>query len=93
MSDTNWAVQSQKMVRDLKFQIKMVEGFHYLCSENKGADQLCGYRTADLHLCFAYSKGRFLMTLIILLSRQIITKVLISMCMYSWGQLFKASLA
>ena len=21
-------------------------------SENKGADQLCGYREADLHLCF-----------------------------------------
>ena len=24
----------------------------YLCSENKGADQLCSYRTADLRLCF-----------------------------------------
>ena len=22
------------------------------CSENKGADQLDGYRAADLHLCF-----------------------------------------
>ena len=27
-------------------------GLYYLCSENKGADQLCGYRTADLRLCF-----------------------------------------
>ena len=28
----------------------------YLCSENKGAEQLCGYRAADLCLCFfAYS--------------------------------------
>ena len=24
----------------------------YLCSENKGADQLRGYREADLRLCF-----------------------------------------
>ena len=23
-----------------------------LCSENKGADQLCDYRTDDLQLCF-----------------------------------------
>ena len=33
---------------------------NYLCSENKGADQLCGYRTADLRLCFRiYAKFRF----------------------------------
>ena len=25
---------------------------YYPCSENKGADQLCGYRKADLRLCF-----------------------------------------
>ena len=25
---------------------------YYLCSENKGADQLCSYCTADLRLCF-----------------------------------------
>ena len=25
---------------------------YYLCSENKGADQLRGYREADLRLCF-----------------------------------------
>ena len=29
------------------------------CSENKGADQLRGYREADLRLCFAYAKSRF----------------------------------
>ena len=40
------------MVRDLKFQIKKVEGLYYLCGENKGADQLCGYCAADLRLCF-----------------------------------------
>ena len=54
--DTNRAVQSQKMVRGLKFRIKEVEGLYYLCSENKGADQLRGYREADLHLCFRICK-------------------------------------
>ena len=48
---TNWAVQLQKMSRSLKCRLKNKEGFHYLCSENKGADQLQGYHTADLHLC------------------------------------------
>ena len=52
MSDTNQAVQPQKMVRDFKFWIKEVKGLYCLCSENKGADQLCGYHTADLRLCF-----------------------------------------
>ena len=28
----------------------------YSCSENKGADQLRGYRVADLHLCFRICK-------------------------------------
>ena len=34
---------------------------YYLCSENKGADQLCDFRTADLRLCFRirYVKSRF----------------------------------
>ena len=27
-------------------------GLYYLCSKNKGADQVCGYGTADLCLCF-----------------------------------------
>ena len=32
----------------------------HLCSENKGADQLRGYREADLRLCFRiYAKTRF----------------------------------
>ena len=39
---TNWAVQPQKMHRDLKFRIYEVEGLYYLCSKNKGADLLCG---------------------------------------------------
>ena len=55
-SDTNQAVKLQKMARGLKFQIKKVEGLYYLCSENKGADQLRGYREADLCLCFRICK-------------------------------------
>ena len=58
-SDTNRAVQPQKMARELKFQIKIEEGSHYPCSENKGADQLRSYCAADLHLCFCIAKSRF----------------------------------
>ena len=54
--DTNRAVQSQKMARGLKFLFKKVEELYYLCSENKGADQLCGYHEAGLHLCFRICK-------------------------------------
>ena len=49
--DTNQGVQSQKIARGLKFRIKKVEGLYYLCSENKGADQLLGDREADLRPC------------------------------------------
>ena len=55
-SDTNQVVQLQNIARDLKFRIKKVEGLYYLCSENKGADQLSGYSEADLHLCFRIFK-------------------------------------
>ena len=35
---------------------------YYLCSENKAADQLRGYREADLRLCFLHmQKAGFLM--------------------------------
>ena len=33
-----------------------MEGLYYPCSENKGADQLRGYREADLRLCFRICK-------------------------------------
>ena len=56
---TNQAVQLQKIVRGLKFRILKVEGLFYLCSENKGADKLRGYREADMRLCFAYAKSWF----------------------------------
>ena len=55
-SDTNQAVQLQKMARGLKLRIYKVEGLDFICSENKGADQLRGYREADLHLCFRKCK-------------------------------------
>ena len=55
-SDTNRAVQPQKIARGLKFRIKIQEGLYYPCSENKDADQLRGYREADLRLCFRICK-------------------------------------
>ena len=51
-SDTNQPVQSQTQARSLIFWITVEEGLCYPCSENKGADQLRGYREADLRLCF-----------------------------------------
>ena len=48
--------QSHKMARGLKFRIYEVEGLYYLCSENKGADQLRGCCEADLRLCFRICK-------------------------------------
>ena len=60
MSDTNQAVLSLNMARGLKFRIQKVEGLYYPCSENKGTDQLRGYREDDLRLCFRiYRKIRF----------------------------------
>ena len=51
-SDTNRPVQAQKRARSLKFRIYVEEELYYPSSENKGADQLRGYREADLRLCF-----------------------------------------
>ena len=56
-SDSNQAVQPQKMARGLKFSIKKEEGLYYLFSENKGADQLRGYLICAF--VFAYAKSRF----------------------------------
>ena len=55
-SDTNRAVQSQKMARGLKFRILKEKGLYYPFSGNKGADQLRGHREADLRLCFRIFK-------------------------------------
>ena len=54
--DTNRTVESQNKTRCLKFRIQVVEELYYLCSKNKGADQLCSYCTADLRLCFRMGK-------------------------------------
>ena len=61
LSDTNQAVQLQKMARGLKFQISKIEASYYLCSKNKGPDQLWEADPdqlceADLHLCFLICK-------------------------------------
>ena len=45
------------MARGLKFCIQEGEGLYYPSSENKGADQLRGYREADLRLCFRICKN------------------------------------
>ena len=42
--------------RGLKFWVYEAEGFYYLCSENKNADQLHSYGIVDLRLCFHVSK-------------------------------------
>ena len=48
------------MARGLKFRIYIEERMYYPCSENKGADQLRGYRESDLPLCFRIcKKSRF----------------------------------
>ena len=58
-ANTNQAVQPHKMARGLKFRIYAEEGLYYLCGKNKGADQLRGYRTADLRLRFHICKNPF----------------------------------
>ena len=47
-SDTNPAVQPQKMASGL--EILDLEGLYYICSENKGADQLPDFHAADMGL-------------------------------------------
>ena len=56
--------QPQMMASSFNLQGKEVEGLFFLCSENKGADQLYGngtgdHRTADLRLFFACAKSRY----------------------------------
>ena len=60
-SDTIRAVQPLKMARGLKFRIEKEEELYY--SETNDADQMHGYREADLRLCFRiYKKASFVMT-------------------------------
>ena len=47
------------MARGLKFQIKKVEGLYYLCSENKGTDQLAVTAKLICFFVFAHAKSLF----------------------------------
>ena len=59
VSDTNRAVQSQKMAR-LEILYLGSRGIVLaICSENKGADQLRGYRELICVFISAYAKSRF----------------------------------
>ena len=51
-SDTNRPVQAQKRTRSFEFRVEVEEELYCPGSENKGADQLRGYRKADLRHCF-----------------------------------------
>ena len=53
-SDTNRPVQAQKRAESLKFRLYVEEELYYPSSENKGADQLCGYRSWSVPL-FSYN--------------------------------------
>ena len=57
-SDTNRPVQSQKQARSLKFRILEEENLYYLCSENKGADQLLRNCEADLICAFVFAQAK-----------------------------------
>ena len=55
-SDTNLPVQPQ-MARGMNFPIQEEECLHNICSEGKDADQMHGYPTIRLHLCFSICKN------------------------------------
>ena len=55
----NRDVHPQKIARGLKFRIQEEEKLYYMCSENKGTDQLRDYWAAYLRLCFCICKNRF----------------------------------
>ena len=61
-SDTNQAVQLQKMARGLKFWLKKVVGLYYLCSENKGAAAklICVYVYAYAKCWFSHDAAHIL---------------------------------
>ena len=55
-SNTNQAVQPQKMTRGLKFGFWKQRDCSSIYVGKKGADQLHDYHTADLPLCFHICK-------------------------------------
>ena len=59
------------MARGLKIQIKEVDGLYYLCSENKGADQL------SLQLAFVFlqmQKADFLITRLYVYEKNVVVR-------------------
>ena len=57
-SDTNQPVQLRNKGRlCVKLWIQVEEELYYPTDENKGAEQLCSYCTADLRLCFSIGKN------------------------------------
>ena len=61
-SDKNRAVRPLLEISDLESKGSIY--IYHVCGENKGADQLRGYRAPDMRLCFCISmqKAGFLMT-------------------------------
>ena len=58
-SETNQAVQLQKVARGLKFRIYKVEGLYYLCSENKGpAKLICVFVYAYVKCWFSHDAAQ-----------------------------------
>ena len=49
-------VMKERKREILKFSIYEEQVLYYPSSENKGANQLCGYCTADMRLCFRILK-------------------------------------
>ena len=56
-SDTNQAVQLQKMARGLKFQIKKVERFTFYEAKTKELISFAGTAKLNCVFVFAYAKG------------------------------------
>ena len=79
-----------KIASGLKFRIWEVERLYYLCSENKGADQLLGFRTADLGLCFSQiQKSGFLASWLIFDSAMVLRIVRIFFFFFFFFFLFR----
>ena len=74
---------------------------YYQCSENKGADQLWSYCTADLHLCFRICKSRLSHDAAQLSSKATITNLrsavlsyrLISIICFRWSSASKSEIS
>ena len=66
--DTNRPLLSQKKARSLKLRIQEEEKLYYLCSKNKGIDQLRLYFRIDKALFSHYTAHLVQVNLIITLS-------------------------